>query len=141
MNYLKQSTACTITIGQLMSWADGKTTLWTALGSTNDNFDPTLLKCYLTKGSTQTELTLAKTTGDNQMNLLADSQATFTFSVGDVDTCGRLTLSFVNKTAGSEVILEGKVFEFEVVPMSMTELMDTVTGIWSALNTNVFRNI
>lgn len=121
---LRQNTACTITIGQFMNWSDGKTPLYQALGG-NTNFDPTKLTCYLTKGSTQSELTLSKTTGDNQMNLLADSQASFTLSAGNTDTCGRLVLSFINKTVGSEVILEGKTFEFFVVD---EEYYDTLIG-------------
>jgi hypothetical protein len=57
--HLRQSTAITKAIGQLISYADGKTSYYDALGG-NDNFVPTKLKCTLTKGITQTIPVLAK---------------------------------------------------------------------------------
>lgn len=121
---LRQNTAVTVVIGQFMNWADGKTPLYSALGG-NANFDPTKLVCTLTKGSTQSTHTLSKTGGDNDMNLLADSQATLELTAGNTDTCGHLLISFINATAGQEVILEGKVFEFFVVD---EEYYDTLIG-------------
>ena len=54
-----------------------------------------------------------------KINLLADSQMSFELTAEDVDTCGRLVLSLNNAVEGSEVILEGKTFEFEVVPANV----------------------
>jgi len=127
--FLRQNTAVTITIGQFINWTDSKTPLWQALGFTNDNFAPTILTCYLTKGSVQSELTLSKTTGDNKMNLLPDSQASFTLAAGNIDTCGRLILSFINKTVGQEIILEGKTFVFEVVSQAFYDVMMGINNI------------
>lgn len=116
--YLRQNTAVTITIGQFVDWADSKTPLYLALGG-NANFDPTKLICTLTKGSSQSVLTLTKTGGINNVNLLIDSQISFELAANDTDTPGRLVLSFNNSVEGQEVILEGKTFEFMVIPAAV----------------------
>jgi len=61
--HLRQNTTKNQAIGMIISYADGKTSYCDALGG-NDNFDPTKLKCTLTKGITQTVLTPAKNRGD-----------------------------------------------------------------------------
>ena len=114
MNELKQNTATTIMLPrQLFDYGDSKTLLYEALGG-NDNFDPTKLICTLTKNATQSVLTLTKSGGDNDMNLVSDGLATFEFTAGNVDTLGKLILSFTNATVGSEVIFPLS-FEFFVV--------------------------
>ncbi len=123
INYLRQSTAVTLVLGQFLYYLDAKTLLYLALSNDASNFDETKLTCYLTKGSVQTILTLTKTGGSNNMNLLPDSQATFELTVGNTDTCGPLKITFVNTTPGDEVILEGKVFEFFVVPSKVYDIL------------------
>lgn len=130
-NYLRQGTAVTLVIGQFLYYLDAKTLLYLAVGNDNANFDVSKLVCYLTKGITQSVLTLTKTGGDNDMNLLPDSQATLELTALDTDTCGPLKISFVNSTPGDELILEGKVYEFFVVP---SKVYDILVGISTLLD-------
>jgi len=101
--FLRQNTAVTVTIGQLFSWADSKTLLSDALGG-NVNFDPAAIVCTLSKGTTQSVITLAKSGSDNDMNLVSGGMATLELTANDVNTCGNLTISFTNATEGAEVI-------------------------------------
>lgn len=110
--YLTQNTATTVLIGQLFDFADSKTLLSDALGG-NTNFDPTDLVCTLTKGTVQSTLTLTKTGGTNDMNLVSGGMATIELTAADTDTEGDLILSFTNAVEGSEVIFPCE-FEFVV---------------------------
>ena len=117
MRYLKQNTAVTILIGQLFNWSDSKTLLYDALVG-NDNFDPTDLVCTLTKGTTQSTLTLAKSASDNDINLVSGGMATLELTAVNTDTLGELIISFTNATAGGEVLFPCK-FEFSVIPANI----------------------
>jgi len=81
--HLRQSTAITKAIGQLISYEDGKTSLYDALGG-NDNFVPTDLKCTLTKGISQSVLTLAKNRADADYvvsgNLTPDATGNYSYA-------------------------------------------------------------
>jgi hypothetical protein len=103
MRVLRQGTAATIIVGLFIDWSDAKTPL-----SDNDAFDPTDLACELIKGAVSADLTLAKTGGDNNINLTGKGQATLTITAANVDTLGRLRISFTNKVTGgisSDLIL------------------------------------
>lgn len=114
LGYVTKNQATTVLLGQFMSYADGKTTLYDALGG-NANFVASKITCTLTKGTTQTVLgALAKTGTDNDINLTADGNATFELSAANLDTEGDLILAFTNTTVGDEVILPCS-FSFEVV--------------------------
>jgi hypothetical protein len=104
MNNLGQNTAVTVTVGQLVDWADGKTLL-----IDNEAFDPSKIHAVLYKNGVGTALSLAKT-GDNAINLSGnnDGMATLTLTAGNTDTAGMLRISFVNKITegyGSDYIL------------------------------------
>jgi len=121
--FLRQNTAVTILIGQLFNWADSKTLVSDALGG-NTNFDPSKLVCTLSKGSTQSTLTLTKTGGSNNMNLINGGMASLVLAAGNVDTCGDLIISITNATEGDEVVFPCK-FEFTVVD---EEFYNTMMG-------------
>lgn len=61
--FLKQNTAVEKLIGQLFSFSDGKTLLTEAVGG-NEDFDPSLLTCVLSKNTTQSTYILYKDAGD-----------------------------------------------------------------------------
>jgi hypothetical protein len=73
--YLKKKTAEKRLIGPVFSYSDGKTPLYNAIGG-NDNFDPSLLKCTLSKNVSQQSISLTKdrkanylvVTGDGMLN-------------------------------------------------------------------------
>jgi hypothetical protein len=132
MRYLKQNTAVTVLIGQLFNWSDSKTLLYDALGG-NANFDPTALVCTLTKGTSQSSLTLAKSASDNDMNLVNGGMATLELTAGNTDTIGELIISFTNATAGGEVIFPCK-FEFMVI--SANAYNQLISGIDISVVTN-----
>ena len=108
--FLKQNTAVTILLGQLFNWADSKTLLYDALGS-NDNFDPTKLVCTLSKGISQSLLTLSKSAGNNDMNLVSGGMASLELTIGNTDTCGDLIISFTNLLLTSLFSITGFIFQ------------------------------
>jgi hypothetical protein len=61
---LKKSTAITKLIGQLFSFDDSKSLLIDRFENGNDGFDPTLLKCILSKNVNQSQISLSKTKSD-----------------------------------------------------------------------------
>lgn len=113
MRELKQNTAITVLLGQLFDWADSKTLLSDALGG-NDNFDAADIVVTIFKGTTSTELTLTKSGGSNDINLVAGGMASLELTTGNTDTLGLLTITIENATAGSEVVFPAS-FEFAVV--------------------------
>ena len=110
--YLRQNTATTILIGQLFSWADSKTLLSDALGG-NENFDPTKIVCTLTQGDTQNVITLSKSGGDHDMNLVDGGLASLELTAGDVAVRGDMSIAFTNATEGDEVIFP-RTFNFTI---------------------------
>lgn len=113
---LKQNTAVTITLGQLFAFSDSKTLLKDSLGV--GSLDPSLIKCTLTKGTTQSTLTLTASGGNNNIVLVNGGMFTLTLTTGNVDTLGDLVLSFENATVGSEIIFPVS-FKFSVLPASV----------------------
>ena len=113
---LKQNTGVTILIGQLFNWADSKTLLYEALGG--NNYTPSTLVLKISKGSTQSTLTLTLSGGTNNFNLLADGMASLVLTSGNTDTCGDFIITLCNATVGSEVVFPCK-FEFTVLSAEM----------------------
>jgi hypothetical protein len=126
MSELVQNTAVTISVGQFVDWADGKTLL-----TANADFDPTKITAILYKNGVGAAITLAKT-GVNAINLsgLNDGMATLTLTAGNVDTLGTVQISFANTlTAGvsSDYILPFTA-EYDVVT-ALTEIArQTISG-------------
>ncbi|MCE5184931.1 MAG: hypothetical protein LLF76_02255 [Planctomycetaceae bacterium] len=92
MSQLLQNIATTISVGQFIDWADGKTLL-----TDNDAFDPSLISAVLYKNGVGQALTLAKS-GSNAINLFGnnDGMASLVLTGLNVNTSGTLQISFSN---------------------------------------------
>jgi len=140
--HLRQSTAITKAIGQLISYEDGKTSLYDALGG-NDNFDPTeFLLFTLIKGITPSKLNLSKIGGNNDMNLIPGGMATLELTAANTDTLGDLIVSFENRIEGGEIILSES-FQFVVIPAAIYDSLysSSATALATAASIAALNNL